>query len=42
MLFRWQCTPLEDAKKFDHSEVEDILKKHMSCHPDTELAHHSD
>ncbi|XP_053380706.1 glutaminase kidney isoform, mitochondrial-like isoform X1 [Mercenaria mercenaria] len=31
---RWNCTPLEDARKFGHAEIAAILEKYMSSHPE--------
>ncbi|KAL4218662.1 hypothetical protein ACF0H5_021251 [Mactra antiquata] len=33
---RWNCTPLEDAKKFGHENVELLLERHMAKHPENE------
>ena len=31
---RWDSTPLEDAIKFGHEKVADILRNSMTSHPD--------
>lgn len=34
---RWNCTPLEDAKKFGHSEVASMLEMNMASHPERDV-----
>ena len=33
-IFRWGFTPYEDAKRFGHTEVADLLQKYMAQSPD--------